>query len=419
MSDSVAPIPENSWRSRIATVTGAHAVGTMHSVSVLALAPVMRPDLGLNFAEFGLLMTAYSAGQVSGSIPAGALVDRFGVGWSLIGGSIILSLGAALLTQAEGLALALIALLIIGCGYSITNPATARGVLEWFPPNRRATAMGVKQTGVPIGGVIAASTLALTAYLSWQTIFWLITAATLCLALFCSRLAERPKSSGGTAGPLAGIVSLARSRNFGVLVLSSGLFNVGQYNFFTYLTSFMREALQASHEIASLTLGLAQAVSAVGRTGWGALSDLVLKGRRKGLVASICLAGSAFLAAMAAVGPVWGVVTGIGIAMLLGLTVASYASLMQTMAVESVAPEHSGFSIGYITVGTASGAMIGPPLFGAVIDATGRFSDGWLMTAVIVAGGWRCSPTDSAKDRRVFLDAADVVGGAGPQIRGG
>ena len=216
VSDNDAPAPKNPWRSRIAILTGAHAVGTMHSVSVLALAPVLRPDLGLNFAEFGLLMTAYSAGQVSGSIPAGAFVDRVGVGWALVGASIILSMGAALLTQAEGLTFALIALLIIGWGYSITNPATARGVLEWFPPNRRATAIGLKQTGVPIGGVIAAGTLALTAFLSWQTIYWLIAAATLCNALICSRLTERPKTyGGGAAGPLAGVVRLARDRNFG------------------------------------------------------------------------------------------------------------------------------------------------------------------------------------------------------------
>jgi len=388
MSDNDSSMPVNPWRSRIAILLGAHAVGTMHSVSVLALAPVMRPDLGLNFAEFGLLMTAYSAGQVSGSIPAGAFVDRVGVGWALVGASIILAIGAVLLTQAEGLALALAALLIIGWGYSITNPATARGVLEWFPPNRRATAIGLKQTGVPVGGVLAAGTLALTAFLSWQTIIWLIAAATLCNALICSSLAERPRTiGGGAAVPLAGLVGLARDRNFGVLVLASGLFNVGQYNFFTYLTSFMREAAQASQEIASLTLGLAQAVSAIGRIGWGALSDMVFKGRRKKLAAAICLAASAFLAAMAAVGSLWGAVAGIGIAMLLGLTIASYASLMQTMAVESVAPEHSGSSIGYISIGTASGAMIGPPLFGAVIDATGRFADGWLMTAAIVAGG--------------------------------
>jgi predicted MFS family arabinose efflux permease len=388
VNNSQASKPINPWRSRIAILTGAHAVGTVHSVSVLALAPVIRPELGLNFAEFGLLMTAYSVGQMSGSIPAGAFVDRVGVGWALIGASIILAVGAAILTQAEGLTLAMIALLVIGWGYTIVNPATARGVLEWFPVNRRATAIGLKQTGVPIGGVIAAATLALTTILAWQTIIWLIAGVTLCNALICSTLAEIPKPSNSKRpGPLAGIIRLVRDRNFGVLVVTNGLFNIGQYNFFTYLTSFMREAAQASQEIASLALGLAQASSAVGRIGWGALSDTVFKGRRKGLTALICAAAAVFFVMMSAVGSVWGAVAGIAIAMLLGLTVASWASLMQTMAVESVEREHSGSAIGYTTIGTASGAMIGPPLFGAMIDATGSFAEGWLVTAVTVAVG--------------------------------
>lgn len=378
----------NPWRSRLSILLGAHAIGTMHSVSVLALAPVMRPDLGLNFAEFGLLMTAYSAGQVSGSVPAGAFVDRVGVGWALVGASFILIAGAALLTQAGGLTVALLALLIIGWGYSIINPATARGVLEWFPPNRRATAIGLKQTGVPVGGVLAAGTLAISAFISWQTIYWLIAAATLCNAAICFTLAEKPKKRDGVAGsPLEGIIKMTRDKNFGVLVLASGFFNVGQYNFFTYLTSFMREAAQASQEVASLTLGLAQAVSAIGRIGWGALSDMVFKGRRKNLAAGVCMAAAVFFAGMAAAGWTKSAVIAVVFAVLLGLTIASYASLMQTMAVEAVPAEHSGSSIGYISIGTASGAMVGPPLFGAVIDATGRFSDGWLMTGAVVACG--------------------------------
>ena len=117
------------------------------------------------------------------------------------------------------------------------------------------------------------------------------------------------------------------------------------------------------------------------------LSDTVFKGRRKGLTALICLAAAVFFVVISAESAAWGAVGGIVIAMLLGLTIASWASLMQTIAVESVAPEHSGSSIGYTTIGTASGAMIGPPLFGAVIDATGSFSEGWLATAAIVAAG--------------------------------
>ena len=379
---------DNPWRSRIGILLCAHAVGTLHSVSVLALAPVIRPDLGLNFAEFGLLMTAYSAGQVTGSVPSGAYVDRVGVGWGLVTACVILCTGAVILTQADGHSLALLAMLIIGWGYSLTNPATARGVLEWFPPNRRATAIGVKQTGVPVGGVLAAGTLVLSAYMAWQSIIWIIIATTIANALICASLVQKPKPRETSRGNLfIEIYRLFGDRNLGALFLASGFFNTGQYNFFTYLTSFMRDAVQTSQELASLTLGLAQAVSAAGRIGWGALSDTMFHGKRKWLTVAVCLAAALFFVAMAAAGRLEATALGIGVAILLGLTIASYATLMQTMSVEAVPPDNAGAALGYTSLGSHTGAMVGPPVFGAVIDATGRFSDGYLLTGAIVAFG--------------------------------
>ena len=151
---------------RLTIVTVAHAIGTMHSVSVLSLAPVIRPELGLSFSQFGLLISAYSAGQITGTMPAGILVDRIGVGWALFVAHVLLALASATLTPANGLYTALGAMLFMGWAYAIVNPATARGILEWFPPRRRATAMGVKQAGVPAGGILAAGTLVLPAWLS-------------------------------------------------------------------------------------------------------------------------------------------------------------------------------------------------------------------------------------------------------------
>ena len=50
----------------------------------------------------------------------------------------------------------LAAMLFMGWAYAVVNPATARGILEWFPPRRRATAMGVKQAGVVLKYVLQA-----------------------------------------------------------------------------------------------------------------------------------------------------------------------------------------------------------------------------------------------------------------------
>ncbi len=63
-----------------------------------------------------------------------------------------------------------ILLLLSGIGYSSVNPATTKGVVRWFPSQGRATAMGVKQTGIPLGGILAAFTLPpLASSFGWRT----------------------------------------------------------------------------------------------------------------------------------------------------------------------------------------------------------------------------------------------------------
>ena len=379
----------NPWITRLSILTLVHVVGTLHMVSVMAMAPVIQRDLSLSVTQVGLLVTAYYGAQTVGAFPAGGLVDRLGVGWSLVLAQVILIAGAISLSQANDFAAAFGSCAVMGLGYSLTNPASARGVLEWFPPERRATAMGIKQTGVSIGGVLAAGNGALVTLLSWQSILWIIAGVTAASALLSLRLAERPswRAGGSFRSVIAHLSEVVRDRNLGLLFAAGGFYNMGQMNFFAYLTLFMREAAQASQPVAGLSLAIAQAASAVGRIGWGVVSDTVFRGKRKTLVVGLCGTAVILLAAMAAVGLWWGVAVGIALALALGLTIASFASLMQTLAVEAVAPRLAGSAMGYSLVGTALGGMVGPPLFGAVVDLTGNFANGWLLTAGLVLVG--------------------------------
>jgi len=379
----------NPWITRLSILTLVHVVGTLHMVSVMAMAPVIQRDLSLSVTQVGLLVTAYYGAQTVGAFPAGGLVDRLGVGWSLVLAQVILIAGAISLSQANDFAAAFGSCAVMGLGYSLTNPASARGVLEWFPPERRATAMGIKQTGVSIGGVLAAGNGALVTLLSWQSIMWIIAGVTAASALLSLRLAERPswRAGGSFRSVIAHLSEVVRDRNLGLLFAAGGFYNMGQMNFFAYLTLFMREAAQASQPVAGLSLAIAQAASAVGRIGWGVVSDTVFRGKRKTLVVGLCGTAVILLAAMAAVGLWWGVAVGIALALALGLTIASFASLMQTLAVEAVEPRLAGSAMGYSLVGTALGGMVGPPLFGAVVDLTGNFANGWLLTAGLVLAG--------------------------------
>ena len=71
----------------------------------------------------------------------------------------------------------------MGLGYGLVNPATAKGVLEWFEPTRRATAMGIKQTGVPIGGLLASACAAAVVVISWRMVLLMISEGTITLGI--------------------------------------------------------------------------------------------------------------------------------------------------------------------------------------------------------------------------------------------
>lgn len=379
----------SDWKTRISILTLAHVVGTLHIVSVMAMAPVIQMDLDLSVTQVGLLVTGYYAAQTLGAVPAGAFSDRVGVGYALVVSQLLLIAGTLIFNQASSFTLAIAGTVVMGFGYSIVNPATAKGVLEWFSIRRRATAMGVKQTGVPIGGVLAAGNGALVAVVNWNAILYGIVAITVVNALLCLKLAERPQTEGRLER-IPGSSHLRdvwRQRNIKLIFVASIPWNMGQTNFFTYLTLFMREAAQASQPVAGLCLGVAQASSALGRVGWGVISDTLLRGGRKTITVSICAAASVFLVAMSFVGPAYGVLLGIVLALLLGLTVASYASIAQTLAVESVPSHQAGSAMGYSLTGTSLGGVVGPALFGAVVDLSGDFADGWLLTGALMAAG--------------------------------
>ena len=377
------------WGARIGILTMAHVVGTLPIVSVMAMAPVIQSDLGLSVTQVGLLVSGYYMAQTIGAVPAGGLADRIGVGSALLISHALLIAGALIFSLADTFSGAVAGTVVMGFGYSIVNPSTAKGILTWFSARRRATAMGVKQTGVPIGGVLAAVNGALVTLFSWQSIFVTIASVTFISGLLCVLLVE-PQHGGAhksIAATLRQMRQVGRVTNIRVLFLANIPWNMGQANFFSYLTIFMRDAAGASQPVAGLVMGLAQLSSAVGRIGWGVVSDTLFRGARKWITVGLCGASVVFMLAMTAVEPGLGLWLGVALAFGLGMTIASYPTLAQTLAVESVEPGQAGAAMGYSLMGTSIGGVIGPPIFGAVVDYSGDLADGWITTAIFVAVG--------------------------------
>lgn len=383
------PSGANPWLRRLPLLVAAHAVGTSNSIAVLSMAPVISRAFGLSATEFGLFVSFYYGGQAVFSVPAGGITDRLGVGWTLVLGHAVMATAALVLSLAPDYSACLGAAFLMGTGYSMSNPSTAKGVNDWFPANRRGTAMGIKQVGVPIGGLIGAGCGALAASMNWQSIMVGVAVLIAVNGIACLTLV--PVSVRGR-GAGKNILAVVRDKNVHAFSIGAGVVNIGQTNFYAFLTLFLAKALGLMQEQVSAAMAVAQTSSFVGRLGWGAISDRAFGGRRLVTMSAICAAAVLFLASMPAVAGHWGpagagLALGFGLALCLGLTIASFAPVAQAIQVEMVEPRLAGAAVGYNMLWTHICATLAPIIFGAATDHLGGFRFGWWTTAAIVALG--------------------------------
>jgi MFS transporter, ACS family, hexuronate transporter len=153
----------------LALVTVAHGLGALSVLSVAPLSPFLLEALHLSRVQVGLLLPAVYLGGVLMSLPSGWLTDRLGVRVTLGGGLVVIGALVLAASFASSLPALLGALVAAGFGFSVLNPSTGKAVIEWFPPRGRGLAMGIKQTGLTLGGLLGALTLPpLALALSWR-----------------------------------------------------------------------------------------------------------------------------------------------------------------------------------------------------------------------------------------------------------
>lgn len=379
----------NPWRGRIFLLSLVHTVGTACYLSIMAMGPVIREDLQITAAQFGFFMSAVFGAQLFSAIPSGIVTDRLGVGWTLFGAMLTMFAGTLLFSVANDFEAAVIAAFLIGLGYSFVNPATAKGVVRWFPAQWRGTAMGLKQLGVPLGGVIGAGGGALAAFMEWQSVLWIAAGMTFVAALMWLPLTRKPTwGVGGMRAIIADLKAILTNRNLNVICTSCILLNSGQSSLFSYTALFLKDAAQASQPVAAMGVAFAQGASAFGRVGFSYISDTIFKGRRKGVVGGVIVVAAAACGVAYFVNPSWSTWALMLLVAVMGGTLASYAALILAMTAESVPEKLIGSAIGYNGVAWSIGGVIGPPLFGKILDLTGnQYGMSWLAIAVLMLLG--------------------------------
>src|ERR1051325_6103602 len=145
-------------RYRWLVLAAGTAAQTSFSAVIIAL-PVLAPDLrdahSLSLLQVGVVLDSLWIGTLLTLLPWGVLADRFGERLVLAAG--LTACGGALVGAGyAGGFLALILLIgLAGAAGASVNAASGRAVMQWFPAAERGFALGVRQTAIPLGGLIS------------------------------------------------------------------------------------------------------------------------------------------------------------------------------------------------------------------------------------------------------------------------
>lgn len=141
-------------------LSAAHCLNDLLQSVITAVYPLLKVDLGINFAEIGLITLVY---QLAASIfqpVVGYAFDRRPFVWSLPAGMCSTSVGILLLAFSTTLTGVLIAVFMVGLGSATLHPEASR-ITSLAGRQRRGFAQSVFQVGGNFGGSIGPLLVAL------------------------------------------------------------------------------------------------------------------------------------------------------------------------------------------------------------------------------------------------------------------
>jgi ACS family hexuronate transporter-like MFS transporter len=385
---AVRPWPlDYSWVI-LALGLAAHVVDAALRQGFSALAPFFQPELGISRAQVGLLVSAMSLGGVLLLLPAGRLCDRISLRAALSGGLTIMAIALLCVAVVDSYLFLWALLFMTGLGHAWVTPSTGRATAYWFSAKARGTAMSIKQTGNPLGGILAATLLPPIAVVAgWRAAIVALGMATLVVVVLVIVFArERPTTASAVRAPAAaGLREVLRQPALWAASLVAAAFSAAQFVTTTYVALYAKEVHMQDAVTAATFLAWALAGGAFGRIFWGVVSDRLCGGARGPVLALIGVICCAAAGAFALAGGPWPTPLLVVVAVALGASAIGWNGVYLTVLAEIAGPSAIGTVTAVGLLVTNIGLVSGPPVFGWIVDLTGSYRWAWLAIAATSA----------------------------------
>jgi MFS family permease len=351
-----------------------------------ALSPVLINELGINKGTMGLMITAFFIIYGLMQIPAGIFTDMFGPRKTILGFTALTLIGVFLFWLSFRYEMLVLAQMIMGIGCSVFYINAISLITNWFPIERRATAIGILSAVSGLGNFTSymGFPLANTMFGGWRNLY--VVVALILLVNYAMNvlilkdspnggLVEQKKFSGNLLKSLSDVLRDRRIYPFiiGYMLLSFG------WVLSTWMPQFLMETKNFTYVEAGLISSVGTIAGIPGCITMGVVSDRLRKRKLPLMIFSslytivlttfIFAPGSFPLALFAA----------------LSFSISFCASmwvLFFSMVPEVLPSGKASIGLGLVNGLGTIGFSIITPFYGGLIDSTGSF---YASNMVIIA----------------------------------
>ena len=371
----------------VAAMMVQQAFATMAPMAIPLLGPVVVKIFDINPGYIGgLAALTYGIGMLS-AVASGSVIRKYGP--LRVGQLSLLLCGVGLWIGATGsIPLILIGVLIIGSGIGPSTPASSHILARFSPPHLAPLIFSIKQTGVPLGGIMAGTLFPYWLHLvDWQGALLIAGSLYLAFAVVIQPLRpalddERDPTRRFSVSAMAETFRFVlRNPVLRELALAHCVFTGLQVTFATFFVVFLLDGLGFDLVFAGLAFAFGQGAGFAGRILWGWVASRFLPTRLVLGLLGVAMAVSG--GALALIAGDWAKGAVIAMSAAYGLTGIGFQGVMLAEVARNAPPGGAGDVTGIAVVFAYGGMVIFPGLIGIIVGLTGSYEAGFILVALI------------------------------------
>lgn len=362
---------------------------TLSVLALTSLAPEVASSLGIGSYYIGYQISLIYFAGVFASACAGTVVETFHAERVIIFELAVFALGLLLLATGRPV-LMVIASLLFGICYGLNNPASSEILNRSAQSGPHSLIFSIKQTGVPLGAVVASVTLPTLAVFfhnwgdGWRFALLVAAIVPLGLLVWCwSQFTFAPIRRGIVReNPLLRALrdqaDLYRNQRLRTLALLGGLYSALQLMATAFTVVMLVEHGWSLVGAGAVAAGL-QLSGAVGRVSWGVAADRLGGFKTLGVI-GLLAGGFMFALGWVAIMPQWAQVV---LLVAFGAVATGWNGVFLAAAARTAPKGKVGSNTGALLVYTFIGVIVGPSAFAFIFELFGSYDVCFMLFSVI------------------------------------